>query len=146
MHKKDYQNKKLYRRSEWRHLMGLKGCKNIQISNLSLYSSGGDGIYLGTTIKTPYCKDIILEDLMISDHHRQGISIISAENLIIRRCIIKNTFGTPPAAGIDFEPNHTPKGQRLINCLVEDCKIIGNEGAGVVLYTPYMETAPPQSV
>ena len=147
MRKKDYQNKKLYRHSEWRHLFGLKGCENIQIRNLTLESSGGDGIYLGNTNKVPYCKDIILEDLVISEHHRQGISVISAENLTIRRCLIENTSGTNPASGIDFEPNSKPKGQRLINCLVEDCKIIGNAGAGIEFYTVYMENGcPPQSI
>ena len=146
MRKKDYQNQNLYKHSEWRHLLGIKGSKNVKISNLTLQSSGGDGIYLGCTSKTPYCKDILLEDLVISDHHRQGISVISAENLIIRRCTITNTSGTPPAAGIDFEPNSRPKGQRIVNCLVEDCNIIGNEGTGLEFYTPYMEGCPPQSI
>ena len=147
MRKKDYQNKKLYKHSEWRHLFGFKGCQNIKLQNLTLESSGGDGIYLGTTKKAPYCKDVLLEDLVIDNHHRQGISIISAENLIIRRCKITNTSGTAPAAGIDFEPNSRPKGQRLVNCLVEDCVISGNEGGGIILYTVYMEgKRPSQSI
>ena len=147
MRKKDYQNKKLYKHSEWRHLFGFKGCQNIKLQNLTLESSGGDGIYLGTTGKIPYCKDVIIEDLIIENHHRQGISIISAENLVIRRCKIINTSGTPPAAGIDFEPNSNPEGQRLVNCLVEDCIISGNEGSGIVLYTVYMEgERPSQSI
>jgi hypothetical protein len=147
MRKNDYQNKKLYKHSEWRHLFGLKGCQQIKIHNLTLASSGGDGIYLGTTTKNPYCKDVILEKLIIKDHHRQGISVISAENLTIRQCKIINTAGTPPAAGIDFEPNSRPEGQRLVNCLVENCIISGNEGGGIVLYTVYMENGcPPQSI
>ncbi len=147
MRKSDYQNPKLYRHSEWRHMIGLYGVSNVRIANLELRESGGDGIYLGTTTQQKYCKDVTLENLVIDGHHRQGISVISAENLIIRDCRISNTSGTAPAAGIDFEPNSTPAPQRLVNCLVENCQIYGNAGAGIECYTVYMEGgAPAQSI
>lgn len=148
MRKKDYQDPEHYQHSEWRHLLSFKGCESVELKNLTLLSSGGDGIYIGCTSKKSYCKDVILEDLVISDHHRQGISIISAENLQIRRCRITDTSGTPPACGIDFEPNHTPEGQRIVDCLIEDCEISGNKSAaGIAFYTVYLEGGrPPQSV
>lgn len=147
MRKKDYQDSKRYRHSEWRHLLSFKGCEEIDVRNLTLLSSGGDGIYIGCSRKKSYCKNLIFEDLVISDHHRQGISVISAENLQIRRCKISDTSGTAPAAGIDFEPNHTPEGQRIVNCLVEDCVISGNESSGIGIYTVYLEGGcPPQSI
>ena len=81
MRKKDYQDSKRYRHSEWRHLLSFKGCEEIDVRNLTLLSSGGDGIYIGCSRKKSYCKNLIFEDLVISDHHRQGISVISAPPL-----------------------------------------------------------------
>ncbi len=138
MRKKDYQDQTKYDFSEWRHLFNFKGCERVVIKNLTLLSSGGDGIYLGTNKKN-YNKDMLFEDLKIKDHHRQGISIISAENVTIRRCELSDTAGTAPAAGIDFEPNSKPSDLRLVNILLEDCIVSGNQGNGLELYTPYIE-------
>ena len=147
MRKKDYQDPRQYRHSEWRHLLSFKGCEDIEVRNLSLLASGGDGIYIGCTPQKGYCRNLLFEDLIISDHHRQGISVISAENLQIRRCKISNTSGTPPAAGIDFEPNHSPKDQRIVNCLIEDCVISRNDSSGIGIYTVYLEGGcPPLSL
>ncbi len=147
MRKQDYQDATHYEASEWRHLLAFRGCVNIKVQNLSLLSSGGDGIYLGCTPEHPYCNDVLLEDLIVDDHHRQGISVISSENLVIRRCKVLNTHGTAPAAGIDFEPNHTPPGQRIVNCLIEDSEFSGNDNAGVCIYNVYLEGGrPPQSL
>ena len=46
MNKKDYDNPALYRFSEWRHAISIRGGTNIRISGLTLKSSGGDGIYV----------------------------------------------------------------------------------------------------
>ena len=105
MNKKDYQNRAIYKHSEWRFGIALFNSENIQIKNLSILSSGGDGVYIGGS-GTPN-KNIKLEELILDDHHRQGISIINVENLLIRKCQISNTQGTRPEAGIDFEPNRT---------------------------------------
>jgi hypothetical protein len=78
-------------------------------------------------------------------NYRQGISVISAENLTIRNCKLNNTDGTNPKAGIDFEPNHP--GQRLVNCVVEDCELKGNAGGGVDIYAVNLDgTSPPISI
>ena len=46
MNKKDYDNPALYNFSEWRHAISIRGATNIKISDLTLKSSGGDGIYV----------------------------------------------------------------------------------------------------
>ena len=135
MNKRDYQNPALYLPSEWRHAIAILSCKNVTIKDLTVKSSGGDGIYVGKsrTGKMAYCENITLENLILDDHHRQGVSVISAKNLLISNCNIKNTSGTPPACGIDFEPNGTA-GEVLEKCVVENCRFSGNKSAGILVY------------
>jgi len=132
MNKKDYQNPAIYKHSEWRFGIALFNSENIQIKNLSILSSGGDGVYIGGS-GTPN-KNIKLEELILDDHHRQGISIINVENLLIRKCQISNTQGTRPEAGIDFEPNRTD--EVIINTVIEECEIFGNAYSGILVNFP----------
>jgi parallel beta-helix repeat protein len=121
MHKKDYQDKTQYKPAEWRHCVNLGGSENVKVLGLTLASSGGDGVYVNG------CKDIVIKDCVIDDNHRQGISVISAVNLLIENCVIKNTQGTSPEAGIDFEPNR--KTQRLSDMTVRNCTFENNATA-----------------
>ncbi len=133
MRKKDYQNPKMnYSRSQWRNTIELIGCYDVTIRGLAIASSGGDGIYLGRSYGKDgriACRDILIENCLIDDHHRQGISVISAINLIVRNCTISNTKGTEPEAGIDFEPNYPD--EFISNCLVENCRFIDNHWSGI---------------
>ena len=138
MNKKDYQNQAIYKHSEWRFGIALFNSENIQIKNLSILSSGGDGVYIGGSGKPN--KNIKLENLILDDHHRQGISIINAENLLIRKCKISNTKGTRPEAGIDFEPNRPD--EVIINNVIEDCEIFGNAYSGILVNFPRVLAKP----
>lgn len=130
MRKQDYRNRRLYPRSEWRHAVSLLGCENVTIRGLRIASSGGDGIYLGRTKGTAaFCRNVLIENCVIADNHRQGISVISAVDLTIRNCVISNTRGTPPEAGIDFEPNL--RDERVENCLVEKVCFVNNAWSAV---------------
>ncbi len=150
MHKADYQNEKEYKHSEWRHTIALWACEDVVIRDLNIKSSGGDGIYLGanwitnlhgkiSTRKVDHrdgigaCVNVLIENVICDDHHRQGISVISAKNLIIRKCVLKNTKGTAPMAGIDFEPNRAK--EVLENCIMEDCVVENNAGGGILVAT-----------
>jgi len=141
MRKKDYQSS-AYEKAEWRMTLDLAGCTNVRISGLRLESSGGDGIYIGATSEQPFCKDVIIRDVVCCDHHRQGVSVISAVNLLIEDCVMQNTGGTAPQAGIDFEPNKPD--ERLENCIVRNCRMADNTGAGILVYLKPLthETAP----
>jgi polygalacturonase len=133
MHKQDYQDPEKYERAEWRHTVGLRSCENVQLIGLTLRSSGGDGVYVGNARKPiNYCKDIVIKDCLIEDHHRQGISVISVVNLLIENCVIKDTRGSPPQAGIDFEPNSST--ERLFGIVVRNCRFENNAGGAVILF------------
>ncbi len=95
-------------------------------------SSGGDGIYLGSTSAHPYCEEVIIHDVICRDHHRQGISVISAVNLLIEDCVLSDTDGTAPEAGIDLEPNSS--NEKFVNVVVRNCRMENNSGAGILLY------------
>ena len=65
-------------------------------------------------------------------NYRQGISVITAEDLLIENCVLQNTAGTAPAAGIDFEPN-LPR-ERLVHCVMRNCRIENNQGLALHVY------------
>ena len=133
MNKKDYQDKNKYKRSEWRHAISLLSCENIKIIGLTIKNSGGDGIYVGILREKGkkhlnYCKNILIDKVICDNNNRQGISVISVENLLIRDSQMNNTAGTAPMAGIDFEPNN--RNERLVNCVMENCSFKGNKVYG----------------
>ena len=121
--------KEPYEKSEWRHALSILGCSNVVVRGLTVASSGGDGIYLGAAGKGPRKNtDVVIRDVLCHDNHRQGISVITAENLLIENTVMRETHGTPPAAGIDFEPNHPE--EVLKNCVMRNCLTVNNEGNG----------------
>jgi len=131
MWKEDYQSE-AYEKAEWRMGVSLRGCSRVRIEGLRIEKTGGDGVYLGATEHQPFCRDILIRDVACVDNHRQGISVISAENLLVENCLLAGTHGTAPQAGIDLEPN---KGaERLVDCVVRNCVIENNSGAGILVY------------
>ena len=128
MNKKDYQDATLYKPGEWRHGINLGGCTNVIIQNLTIKETGGDGIYLGAGTQ-PYCDNVLIEDVISDGNNRLGMAVISAQNLVVRRCQFINALGASPQGGIDFEPNSAK--ERLVNCVVVDCIFANNiKGAG----------------
>lgn len=138
MRKQDYQSGD-YDRSEWRHALALYDCENVLIQDLTIEQSGGDGIYLGTTAQRRANRNIVIRRVDCNDNHRQGISVISAENLLIEDCRLRNTDGTAPQAGIDFEPNHAE--DLLVNCVLRDCIAENNTGTGYQICPQFMSGA-----
>lgn len=102
---------------------------NITIKDVSVKNCWGDGIYIGQAeaTTTSYSSNILIDNVTIDSNRRQGISIISVENLTIRNSRIINTGAikfTSPGAGIDIEPNIANAMVRNIN--IEGCYFNGN--------------------
>jgi hypothetical protein len=131
MHRSDYAGPD-YKKAEWRHVLQLKSCTNVRVLGLTLAESGGDGVYLGTAKAGVTNKNVHLKDLVCDRNYRQGISVITAEDLLIENCVLRDTGGTAPQAGIDYEPNEP--GERLVNCVMRNCVSQGNGGSGYVCY------------
>jgi hypothetical protein len=134
-----------YEDAEWRHTLSLKSCSNIKVYGLTLADSGGDGIYLGTATRGVTNKNIHIKDVTCERHYRQGISVITAENLLIENTVMRETGGTNPQAGIDFEPNRPD--ERLVNIVMRNCTTERNKGDGYLFYLGFMDaTSEPVSV
>ena len=117
-----------YRRGEWRHALSVSGSRNVVLEGLTFVESGGDGIYISSPTPETTSRDIVIRDCVCDRHHRQGMSVISAENLLVENCVFSNTKGTAPEAGVDFEPNKA--GERLVNCVLRNCVSENNSGNG----------------
>ena len=127
MNKQDYLDpEQKYEFSEWRHTVSILNAENVTVKDLTLLSSGGDGVYPNRP------KNVTLENLKVYDHLRQGISPISVEGMVVRRCEFNDTVGAPPQCGADLEPNRET--DRFIDVLFEDCRFNGNASHGIDLY------------
>ena len=144
MHKSDY-HKPPYELAEWRHALSLRGCENVTVEDLTLADSGGDGIYLGVGSNNATNLNITIRNVVCDGNNRQGISVITAENLLIEDCAFINTRGTAPEAGIDFEPNRPQ--ERLVNCVLRNCRSENNAGHAYHFYLGQMHAdSPPASI
>ncbi len=145
MWQEDYDNPDLYEKAEWRHCLSIRGSRNIEVFGLTLRDSGGDGIYIGRAGPDHTNFDVHIKDVVCDNNYRQGISVITAENLLIEDTVMRNTSGTPPQAGIDFEPNRPD--ERLVNVVMRNCLTENNNSTGYTFYLrPLNEESIPVSV
>lgn len=145
MWKEDYDDPAQYTHAEWRHVLNFKSCANVRVLGLTLADSGGDGIYLGVSQRGVPCSDFVIRDVACVNNYRQGISVISARNLLVENCVLKDTGGTNPMAGIDFEPNHDS--EELVNCVMRNCVSENNRGSAYTFYLrPLRASSKPISI
>ncbi|MBP5639342.1 MAG: right-handed parallel beta-helix repeat-containing protein, partial [Victivallales bacterium] len=136
MHKADYHTD-AYKKAEWRTTLNLLSCSNIRVENLTFKDSGGDGIYFGVSKVGVFPTDIVIRNVICDGHNRQGISVIAGVNCLVENCKLINTWGTPPAAGIDFEPNH--KGEAIKGFVLRNVESYNNKGGGYMFYLLNMD-------
>lgn len=92
-------------KGEWGMGISIRGAKNVKMFNSTVKYCWGDGIYLGITEKSFDNVNITITNTLLDDNRRNGMSIITAENLWVTNLVVANTHGTPPMAGIDIEPD-----------------------------------------
>lgn len=117
-------------KGEWGHGIKIFGSKTIKIYNANITDCWGDGIYVGRGIE-PYSEDIEINGGHIDNIRRNGISIISCKNLLVKNVIISNTNGTLPMAAIDLEPNSPEEELRNIN--IQNIKTINSGYSGFLI-------------
>ena len=120
------------------HVLNFHGCTNVTVAGLTLAESGGDGIYLGAGRNGATNRNVVIRDVVCDRNYRQGISVITAENLLIENCILRDTGGTAPQAGIDFEPQppHRTAGPTAV---MRGCTIEDNQGYALHVYAGHLD-------
>lgn len=139
--------------SEWRHGIALHGVKNVQIEDVTVVASGGDGFYIGNGNQLQprgrqhlelelaefpnYSENVVLRRVSAIDNHRQGLSIITGRNILVEDSLFADTKGTPPQAGVDIEPNRPY--EILENIVLRNVVSRNNEGSGFEVHLGRMK-------
>ncbi|MFC4097899.1 right-handed parallel beta-helix repeat-containing protein [Euzebyella saccharophila] len=122
-------NKEEYQDGEWRHCISIKSSNNILIKGLTLRDSGGDGIYISGSKNGKYSQNILIDSIISNNNKRQGLSIISGKNVLVKNSSFLNTKGTLPGAGLDIEPNSSS--DILDNIVFKNCLFRNNDHSGI---------------
>jgi hypothetical protein len=104
----------------------LRGAKRITVSGVTAKEMWGDGFYVKGAEDVKFCAVTAIYN------RRQGLSIVDANSVLITHSSFRDTRGTPPAAGIDLEPDRPE--QRIKNVRILDSEFINNEGEGIKLH------------
>lgn len=133
MNQSDYQQSP-YPSGEWRMGISLQHASDIEIRGLTIKDTGGDGIYVGAfgpVEEVAYSENILIQDVVLDNSYRNGISVVSAKNVTIDNAVITNTSGTVPQTGIDIEPNDN---NNLIENIVVRNSIINTNAANGITF------------
>ena len=119
MWREDYNDSKHYKPSGDRHGIMIAGASNVLVEGVTVDGSGGDGIIIGVRKcaedgSEPACmrrermglypqsRNITVRDSTFTANRRQGMTVESAENLLVSNCLFNSTgsegLGTDPMA------------------------------------------------
>ena len=98
---------------------------HIVINGVTARKMWGDGFYVQGASDVKFCS------VIADGNRRQGLSIISADGLLVLNSIFKNTQGTRPSAGIDFEPDDAD--QKVTDVRIERSQFLDNAGPGILI-------------
>ena len=112
---------------EWGFGIDIRGSKQIEINNIQIEKTTGDGIIVGDYINGRLSQNVKILNCNISDCRRQGISIVCGENIEVEQNEIHDINGTEPQAGIDIEPY--PNLQKVNNVRITE-NILYNFASG----------------
>lgn len=85
---------------EWGMGINFRGASDATLSDLTVKDCWGDCVYVGGE-----SKNIKINNCVLSDSRRQGVSITKADSVTVNNCSISNISGTMPQYAIDIEPN-----------------------------------------
>ena len=136
MHRADYNDSTKYTHSEGRMAIALRGVTNVVISGepgnpLTVTESGGDGCYISHlfgSVPAQNSRNVTITDVNFTKNYRQGISVIGVVGLTVTNTELSLTAGTPPEAGIDFEPDEETN--ELADIVFTNVTARGNMGRG----------------
>jgi parallel beta-helix repeat protein len=91
---------------QWGMGIYISQSSNVLIKDVTIKDCWGDAIYVGggSGVGTE-SENIRIQNVIMDNNRRQGISVTHAVDVWIENNTIMNTNGTAPKAGIDIEPN-----------------------------------------
>jgi hypothetical protein len=95
---------KLAQEGEWSAGICILNSKNVQIQNLKITNTYGDGLFIGSE-DGGFCENIKIIGGWIDNARRNGLSITSGRNIFVEKLLISNTSEHEPEAGVDIEPS-----------------------------------------
>lgn len=134
-----------YNAGEYRMGLKVRSVQNLLVEGLTLRDTEGDGIYLGVVATDQPNRDITVRNVVCDNNRRQGLSVVSVDQLLVEGSSFLRTNGTPPQAGIDFEPNNP--GDLLTNIVLRDSVLSGNAAYQLVFALMHLDaTSTPVSI
>ncbi|MGN2254549.1 right-handed parallel beta-helix repeat-containing protein [Frateuria sp. GZRe12] len=119
---------------EWGYGINISGSDHVLVKNVKLSEFWGDGMWVGATGKNSRLDRsnyVTINNVTSSHNRRQGMSIGPVQHLYIVNSTFKDTKGTLPEAGIDFEPQE----QGPVDTVrLENNVISGNNGNGIEMH------------
>lgn len=105
---------------QWGMGINLKGVKDVTIKDITIRECWGDCIYIGGN-----SSSVRIENCILDNSRRQGVSITKADGVTITNCTISNIHGTNPQYAIDVEPNEKCT---VDHVLINNIDIVNCEG------------------
>lgn len=119
---------------EWGHGIRLSGCAGASIHHIHVSRCWGDGISAGGNMLKGRAsrpgRDLLIANVISAENRRQGLTLGSYRGVRVLDSEFCDTAGTPPAAGIDIEPDI----DMARDVTIERCRMHGNRGPGIQLY------------
>jgi hypothetical protein len=127
--------------------MGISiiGSSTVNITSPTTINCWGDGIYIANSFSNPtnYCSGVTVTNHLADGCRRQGVSIISGNNITFQSPTWQNIAGTLPSAGLDMEPNSN-------NDVLQNIQIVSpttiNCNDGILIYAANLPGPKPKNV
>jgi polygalacturonase len=128
-------------KGEWGHGVATRGASRVTLRDMRVSECWGDGISIGSNpsrrgrIVAP-SEDVLVARVTCTGNRRQGLTIGRSRRVRVVDSEFLDTHGTPPAAGIDIEPDSgdPPDGTGARDVVIERCLLRGNRGPGIQLF------------
>ena len=115
---------------EWGMGLSIYNSQDILIRNAKIKDCWGDGIYIGRNSKINNFR-IKICYAQLQNNRRNGLSLISGEQIVLNDIVVSNTNGTLPMSGIVIEPNSNDD---ILNNITINKPITFNNRYGILIY------------
>jgi len=126
---------------EWGHGLTVRGASRVSIHDMRISDCWGDGISIGSNPSRPGrpvapSEDVVVSRVTCTGNRRQGLTIGRSRRVQVLDSEFSHTSGTPPAAGIDVEPDSgdPPDNTGARDVLILRCRVHDNHGPGIQVF------------